>query len=32
MFIASYEFIAKQVDGKLITLKINIGTPEPDPL
>ncbi len=32
MFIASSEYLAKQVDGTIVVLKINIGTPEPDPL
>ncbi len=32
MFIASSEYIAKQSDGTLITIKFDIGLPEPDPL
>lgn len=32
MFIASSEYIAKKVDSTVLAIKINIGTPEPDPV
>jgi hypothetical protein len=32
MFTASSEYIAKQVDGTLLTIQINVGLPELDPL
>jgi hypothetical protein len=32
MFITTSEYVAKKADGTIVILKINIGTPEPDPL
>lgn len=32
MFIASSEYVAKNTDGTVVNLTINIGIPEPDPV